>query len=54
MHPGGVVIADTDDLALAHMLSRLHARLGAAAPALERDRQLYGSDRHRGNRIGIG
>ncbi|MNI06263.1 hypothetical protein D3C73_592400 [compost metagenome] len=54
MHPRGVVIANTDHLALAHMLSRLHARLDRPATALERNRQLYVCDRYRSNRPGVG
>ncbi|MNM98806.1 hypothetical protein D3C81_1113450 [compost metagenome] len=54
MHPRGVVIANTDHLALAHMLSRLHARLDRTATPLERNRQLYVFDRDRGNRRGVG
>ncbi|MNS58342.1 hypothetical protein D3C72_912590 [compost metagenome] len=54
MNPRGVVIANTDHLALAHMLSRLHARLDRPATPLERNRQLYVCDRDRGNRRGVG
>ncbi|MNN07314.1 hypothetical protein D3C76_1029140 [compost metagenome] len=54
MHPSGAVIANTDHLALAHILSRLHARLDKPATPPERNRQLHVFDRDRDNRRGVG